>query len=437
MAIEEFTDTYSDDIIYLREAREALLTHPLRSEIPDYCNASLSRLYAIVMIGSIESMLERWLDRDNLEILNAYFKPKVTNTVRISGLCSSFTSKGINVNKDVFDDYLAIKYIRNAIVHASWAKQSGALKQDEIDWIQSRGFPTDTRKLNATHWQRFEWVNENMMLYIALAGLVKKPSTHYSGTVGIDIKPLPDTRGIITYSDWPRLYWLNLERISESLNTSIEQRISQNESKLVEKFADSDFNKLTFFQKKHYLILSAFTLVKDEQCIVQNKTKLSENVFMCWNQFVAHYPEFRSLKKAEEVKSAISTLIIMHENNIHPIDYIFPELKDDAPLEVHEDLVSARFEKTDLLTITDIAKAYKLGRMAYRVMPNIMPLRLFSYLMPFCFPERIQEWNDKSNYISDIYKLNRLWYSSIEGNQLNLDEIDYYQDLINAFSKIK
>lgn len=44
MEIEEFTDTYSDDIIYLREAREALLTHPLRSEMPNYCNASLSRI---------------------------------------------------------------------------------------------------------------------------------------------------------------------------------------------------------------------------------------------------------------------------------------------------------------------------------------------------------------------------------------------------------
>ncbi|MDD9586356.1 hypothetical protein [Klebsiella variicola] len=436
MEIEEFTDTYSDDIIYLREAREALLTHPLRSEMPNYCNASLSRIYAIVMIGSIESMLEKWLDRDNLEILSVYFKPKVTNAVRINGLCSSFTSKGINVNKDVFDDYLAIKYIRNAIVHASWEKQSGGLKQDEIDWIHSRGFPTDTRKLNSTHWQRFEWVNENMMLYIALSGLAKAPPAHHAGKVGIDIKPLPDTSGIINWSDWPRLYWSNLERISESLNTSIKQRISQNESNWSEKLAGSDFNKLTSLQKSRHLILSAFASVKNGERIVQNTLEISENVSMCWNQFVAHCPEFRSLEKLE-VRSAISTLFIMHENNIHPINHIFPEIKEDAPFKVHEDLVSVCFEKTDLLTITDIAKAYKLGRMAYRVMPNIMPLKLFSYLMPICFPERIQEWHNQSNYISDIYKLNRLWYTSIEGRQLNLDAIDYYQDLIKELSKTK
>ncbi|MGP0921608.1 hypothetical protein ACJ8PF_24475, partial [Serratia sp. CY81166] len=67
----------------------------------------------------------------------------------------------------------------------------------------------------------------------------------------------------------------------------------------------------------------------------------------------------------------------------------------------------------------------------------IMPLKLFSYLIPICSPERIQEWHNQSNYISDIYKLNRLWYTSIEGRQLNLDAIDYYQDLIKEFSKTK
>lgn len=32
MEIDEFTDTYSDDLIHLQEARVALLTHPLRNE---------------------------------------------------------------------------------------------------------------------------------------------------------------------------------------------------------------------------------------------------------------------------------------------------------------------------------------------------------------------------------------------------------------------
>ncbi|XQF92287.1 hypothetical protein ACOBV9_13275 [Pseudoalteromonas espejiana] len=58
MEIDEFTDTYSDDLIYLKEARVALLTHPLRNENHDLCNASFCRIYSIMMIGSIEAMLE-------------------------------------------------------------------------------------------------------------------------------------------------------------------------------------------------------------------------------------------------------------------------------------------------------------------------------------------------------------------------------------------
>ena len=45
MIIDEFTDAYSDDLIYLLEGRKSLLTHPLRTEIPYLCNASFCRLY--------------------------------------------------------------------------------------------------------------------------------------------------------------------------------------------------------------------------------------------------------------------------------------------------------------------------------------------------------------------------------------------------------
>jgi hypothetical protein len=43
MEISEFIDTYSDDLIYLFEARSALLTHPLRDDyfLQKYLDASL------------------------------------------------------------------------------------------------------------------------------------------------------------------------------------------------------------------------------------------------------------------------------------------------------------------------------------------------------------------------------------------------------------
>lgn len=59
MDIGEFIDTYSDDLIYLHEARVALRTHPLRGDyaFAEYLDASFCRMLAVFMIGSIEVML--------------------------------------------------------------------------------------------------------------------------------------------------------------------------------------------------------------------------------------------------------------------------------------------------------------------------------------------------------------------------------------------
>ena len=58
--IDEFIDTYSDDLIYIHEGRAALLTHPLRGDYAfrGYPDASVCRMLAVFMIGSIEAMLK-------------------------------------------------------------------------------------------------------------------------------------------------------------------------------------------------------------------------------------------------------------------------------------------------------------------------------------------------------------------------------------------
>jgi hypothetical protein len=57
MEISEFIDAYSDDLIYLLEARNALLTHPLRNDyiLQPNLDASFCRLLAVFMVGSIEA----------------------------------------------------------------------------------------------------------------------------------------------------------------------------------------------------------------------------------------------------------------------------------------------------------------------------------------------------------------------------------------------
>lgn len=435
MAIDEFTDTYSDDIGYLREARKALLTHPLRCEIPELCNASLCRVYAILMVGSIEGMLERWLEHDNLEILKVYFARGISNEERVRALYSAFIEKGIHVNKNVFDDYLGIKYIRNAIVHASWETQSGDLKQSQIDWIVNRGFPDDTRKLTSTHWQRFEWVNENLMFYIALTGMPNLRPRPDLDDVGVSLRPLPDTSGIINQSDWPRVYWSNLERISLVIAQNIEKAAMANEFAWSHGLTNAQVDKMPCQEKKRRFYLSAHAATKKGIETLQDINGYADNAVMCWNQFVAQVPEFRDLGFSA-VKAALNTLRTMHENNIHPRDRIFPILREDAPLSVREPLVAACFDHLEPLTTREIAEAYALGEKAKRAIMNIAPLSLFAIQLPISSPERCQEWHEKTQYIADVFEVGQLWYASIEGHLPSHQEIDFYRDVSKRFTEM-
>jgi hypothetical protein len=147
MDVSEFIDTYSDDVIFLHHSRSALLTHPLDGwyAFAQLVDSSACRMLAVFIIGSLEAMLKAWRDRDRVDVLDRYFAPKgVKNGERVSSLYEAFVSVGIQVDRAVFDDYLAIKYLRNTIVHGRW-------KKDEKEWLESRGFPTDTRKLTKEH----------------------------------------------------------------------------------------------------------------------------------------------------------------------------------------------------------------------------------------------------------------------------------------------
>src|SRR5262245_20580075 len=157
MQINEFIDTYSDDLLILHDARAALLTHPLKGYygFRDLLDASFCRIIAVFTIGGIEAMLESWRERDRINILDKSFQEKtLSNKERVDSLYQAFVDGGIQVDRQVFDDYLAIKHLRNTIVHGKW-------NEGGKEWLEARGFPTDTRNLRKEHLDRIEHVIQN------------------------------------------------------------------------------------------------------------------------------------------------------------------------------------------------------------------------------------------------------------------------------------
>ena len=427
MPIDEFTDTYSDDVLYLREGRTALLTHPLRAEIPELCNASFCRLYAIVMIGSIEGMLERWRTRDNLNILDAYFAQGVTNGDRVKNLRAAFVNNGINVNHDVFDDYLAIKYLRNAIMHASWETQSGQLKQEQIDWIAARNFPTDTRKLNAEHWQKIEWVNENMMFYIALTGIANIQPRPDLKDVGMPLRPLPDTTGIIALTEWPRLYWSNLERISAVIGEQIQAAALTPDHFWGLGLTVEQIQAMPGNDRKRRFFMSA----KAAAGSFEPLTSLSghaENAASCWSRYTQLVQEFNDLT-AITVQDVVETLRIIHDKKIFPKNGILLEWRDDIPEDIRHQLIMHSFDSIEPLSVDQIAAAHQVGAKAKRAIPNIMPLSLFSIQLPILAPARAQEWAETASHIADVFEAGQSWYSFVECQPSPRDTVDFYREM--------
>jgi len=428
MKIDEFTDTYSDDIIYLREARSSLLTHPLRAEIPELCNASLCRLYSIIMIGSIEGMLERWRERDKSKILDAYFAPKASNTDRVKKLNEAFVSKGINVSSEVFDDYLAIKYLRNAIVHASWHASSGQAKQDQIDWIVARGFPTDTRNLKEEHWQKMEWVNENMMLYIGVTGLSDIQLVPNSYDFGIEKRDLPDTSGILEENDFPRLYWGNLGRISAVIEKSIHAAAIDPEFSWTEGLTSEELQSLSKDALRNKFYQAANTAARNGFKSLTDLAGYADNAVRCWKEYVRLIPEFKELE-SEKVNEALATLRAIHEYEIRPKGGFIPSWAPHTPLKVIQELSRLLFNNTEFLTAEKIGEALYLGAKSKRAIGNSLPLFLFSIQLPIISPSRTSEWSDISSCVADIFELGSAWYDLQGGYEFKKEKVQFYRKI--------
>jgi hypothetical protein len=136
---------------------------------------------------------------------------------------------GIPVDEEVFSDYLAIKYLRNSIVHGRW-------HEHEKEWLHQRGFPTDARRLSTKHLHKIDHVTQNMMFYIFLTGVggprsreaAIPPPTKPEKLLRLDETATlrADDRGILKIRDLDRIIWNNLERINSLLWHSIEKTVS-------------------------------------------------------------------------------------------------------------------------------------------------------------------------------------------------------------------
>ena len=164
--VSEFIDAYSDDKIYLEMLEKLVNDHPVEANCPDSIKYSaFSRLWSVMLVGSVECMIKEWAtNQPMLSDIYAYFE-KCSNEKRIEKLKSALSIRGIPIDLECCDDYLAIKYIRNAYVHRSWT-------ENERAFVVSRGFPDNLMKFNKGHFEKMKICYSNMVNGLGMANVL-------------------------------------------------------------------------------------------------------------------------------------------------------------------------------------------------------------------------------------------------------------------------
>jgi hypothetical protein len=399
MQITEFIDTYSDDVIYLDEARVALLTHPLMPTLKELTDASACRLLAVFMIGSTEVMLETWRDRDAMGILSAYFNDKLPNGEKVSALFEAFCQAGIDVNKDVFDDYLAIKYLRNTIIHGRW-------KDHERVWVESRGYPSDTRKLTDKHLEKIADVNQNMMYYAFLTGHTKRTLAR-PYMPKLMTAPRHDVTGIIKLKDINRIIWNNLERINSHLSEAIATTVTTGQYGWSEGRSRDELEKLGHVQLKRLYYLAARRAGEDDYPPLRVHRELAGEALAFWRLYWERAVTAQGFDQVT-ISRAVEAMVSGE-----------PWLETSCAAADHSKLEPS----------ADAEDFIRLGKFAYDAVPNLTPVSLLVVVLPIIDPANTTTYLSEATSAWNAFILGRAWYSVVEHRGVfRIDEnLEFYR----------
>jgi len=423
MAQDEFIYTYSDDLLYLIDARKTLLTCPFRMESKELCDASFCRLFAVFMVGNLEAMLEYWKAKDNIGVLGKYFAEKATNGERIQSLYEAFVNANIPVDKEVFEDYLAIKYLRNIIVHARW-------KAYEKEQLEKRGFPTDTRKLNEDHWYRMLEVNQNMMMYIALTGIPQLQKLGKSNKLKIEIEREELKPIILWRKDLPNLILKNFGTIVSEIYSSIEKTANSEKYHWKKGLSAEELNRLSGLERKKLFYIAAKKAGREGFEEISKHKQIIEDSIYFWNLYKQETFSKYNIQ-SKELENCIEVLMKLHSEKNYPQG---PLLWDDKiPRQAKLARLRAYLKDCSELSKNEqsLINALDIGKLTYDFI-NFILVQLFVIYLPIVDYELAKNFRHEVDFILKAWKLRELWYYFIEKReQPAIPELLFYEKLFD------
>lgn len=429
---EEFIDTYSDDLSYLIEAREALLTHPFRFENQELCDASFCRLFIVFMVDGIEAMIQYWNEVVSPGIFDPYLRSGSRNSERVQNLYEVLNKYG-GIDKSILEDYLALKYLRNVIVHARW-------KPHEKEWIEKRGFPSDTRKLNEEHWYRILEVYQNMMMYIATTGIpdFMRKTLPKGKVIRLEIKRKKLIPMIIRQKDLPFIIFRNLGNIASEIYKSIEIAATSEKYAWDKGLSEEDLLRMSNKEVKTLFYLSAKKAARDGFEEINKHKELMTEAISFWELY-KQLTFVKSNIQHKDMEKSLEVLMKFHEKGWYPPPLPVP-WDGKLPLKIKFQLVKLIAQANEIemsdAEIIDVIRSLDVGRQVYEFMPDITPVQLFALYLPIICPKTAETWTDGIKFVLTAWKLREAWYTYIEKHERpDVSAWDFYERLFNELMK--
>lgn len=161
--VSEFVDAYSDDQIYLEMLEGLVNAHPVEASASDSIKySSFCRLWAVMMVGGVECMIKEWAQHKPMLFDIYSYLENGSNADRIERLTSAFKLRGLNIDAECFEDFLAVKYIRNAYVHGEW-------NETQRTYAVARGFPNSLMSFEKSHFEKMKASYAHVMNCMGMA----------------------------------------------------------------------------------------------------------------------------------------------------------------------------------------------------------------------------------------------------------------------------
>jgi hypothetical protein len=391
-----FIDCYTDDIQLLRDARYSLHTHPLFDSTLEKkkIDAGFCRLFIVWMVSSLDFCLSNWRKKDQLKILDSYFStdPKATNGDKIKALKEAFVQKNIIVDENVFKDYLAIKYLRNIIVHGDETIESGAAY-----WIKDRGFPIELDRFESAHWEKLQWIEQNLLFYVSIPTLIAtSPYTPLKGKSIYELKKGVLPRKIFSSDSFFRIASNNFEEIYLVIDELIYQNYKYRIT--TQSLLDAGSQSLDILCKE--LCVAGVESSRNFKDVPQ----LGDVAVYSWSIFkekIEVFLDAANVKHAGKIVRLIKPQDTVVWDRIFKNEMFFNELVCDDAFACEISRIAER-NKTETKIV--LKGLYTASR-AHEIYSNTHILELFCLYLPLLIPSKRRELISIGTKVLDSYKL--------------------------------